>query len=89
MPTIHIPIKNGYPSDSIINMAETLGRLTKTAVQCKTAIEVTASQEVITALKAIAPMARAKRYKRGGQPVDPDQVEPAGSVPSPESKPAS
>jgi len=74
MPTIHIPLKNGYPPDSIINMAETLGRLTKTAVQCTTAIEVTTSQQVITALQAIAPMAKARRYKRSGQPVVPDQI---------------
>jgi hypothetical protein len=80
MPTIHIPIKNGYPADSVINMAETLGRLTKTTVQCTTILEVIASAEVITALKAIAPLAKAKRYKQRGKPDEPDQVESGSSL---------
>lgn len=79
MPKISIPIKNGYSSESVINMAETLGRLTGTAVECQATLEITANEQVIQALKAIAPMARGKYKKRQAVEIaqeDPDSYNP-------------
>lgn len=69
MPKISIPVKKGYPSESLIEMAETLGRLTQTVVECQVTLEVTAAEPVLEALKALVPMAKAKRgkYARRGQ----------------------
>ncbi len=65
MPKIVIPIKNGYPAQSLVAMAEGLGRLTGTVVECNTAVEITANDAVIKALTAIAPMAKGKRTRKG------------------------
>jgi len=73
MPKISIPIKNGYPVDSIINMAETLAKLTGTAVECQTTLEVTANAAVVKALQAIAPMAKARRNKHLTEEVPPEE----------------
>lgn len=83
MPKISIPIKNGYPAESVINMAETLAKLTGTAVECRQTVEVTANEAVIKALTAIAPMAKAKRNKRSKEVTeegseDPQEVSEAG-----------
>lgn len=67
MPKISIPIKTGYPAESVITMAETLGKLTGTAVECQEILEITANESVIKALVAIAPMAKRKRKK--GEPI--------------------
>lgn len=63
MPKISIPIRNGFSSESVINMAETLGKLTGTVVECQSTLEITAAEPVIKALMAIAPMAKGKRKK--------------------------
>jgi hypothetical protein len=63
MPRISIPIKKEYPTASLIEMAETLGRLTQTVVECQVMLEVTAAEPVLKALKELVPMAKAKRGK--------------------------
>ena len=71
MPKITIPVRKDYPANSVIDMAETLGRLTNTAVECHAVIEVTANEAVIKALAAIAPLAKGKRGKYSKAPADP------------------
>lgn len=63
MPKVSIPIKKDYPSQSVIDMAETLGRLTGTVVESQVVLEITANEFVIKALQAIAPMAKGKKAK--------------------------
>lgn len=62
MPKISIPIKNGYPAESLISMAEALGKMTNTAVECQAVVEITAADPVIKALAVLAPMAKARKY---------------------------
>jgi hypothetical protein len=62
MPKISIPVKKGYPVESVINMAEKLGEITGTVVECQAVLEVTAAEPVLKALAVLAPMAKTRKY---------------------------
>jgi hypothetical protein len=63
MPRISIPVKYGTPVESIIDMANQLGKMTGTVVECQAVLEVTANEAVIEALQILAGMGVSK--KRG------------------------
>ena len=90
MPKISIPIKSGVSSESVVIMAETLGRMTGTVVEVQSTLEITASEPVIKALLAIAPIAKGKRktgnrYTKAAETGEPfvDLDEKSDSEPAP------
>jgi hypothetical protein len=64
MPKISIPVKKDYPAESVINMAEKLGEMTQTVVECQAMVEITANEAVLKALQVLAPMAKKKYGKK-------------------------
>lgn len=76
MPTQDFELSASYPVESVIAMAEQIGKLTRTVVVCKPVLKVEAAAPVLKALEALLPLSKKKR-KNAAQDVDsPEGVQP-------------